>query len=60
LVGIATEAGDQAVLADRKSHLSEQLDNENGISFDEIPRLMVTRSASAIQIVRPLASITET
>ena len=60
MVGIATEAGDQAVLADRKSHLSEHLDNENGISFDGIPKLMVTRCASAIQLVRPLESIAET
>jgi len=36
------------------------LDNENGISFDEIPGLMVTRCASAIQIVRQSESIAET
>jgi hypothetical protein len=35
LVGVATEAKELTVLANRKSQLSERLDKQNGISFEK-------------------------
>ena len=39
MVGVATEAKELTVLANRKSQLSERLDNQNGISFEKFQAL---------------------
>ena len=60
MVGVSTEAEKSAVLANRKSHVSEPLDNENGILFEEFQDSWSPQCASAIQIVRALESTVET